>query len=152
QAPNLRVVGRAGVGTDNVDMAVATERGVLVVNTPGGNAGSVGEHTPALMVAPARSLSPANASTPAGGSGKKKFLGTELRGKTLGVIGLGNIGVALVRLARPFGMKMIAHDPYISPQVASDESVELVSLDELYHRSDYVSLHLSLTTQTARMI
>ena len=152
QASNLRVVGRAGVGTDNIDLAVATERGVLVMNTPGGNAVSVAEHTMALMLAMARSIPQASASTRAGRWEKKKFLGTELHGKTLGVIGLGNIGVAVVRLARPFGMKMIAHDPYVSPQIASDEGVDLVPLDELYARADYLTLHMSLTAQTRSML
>ncbi|MBI3698163.1 MAG: phosphoglycerate dehydrogenase [Acidobacteria bacterium] len=152
QAPCLRVVGRAGIGTDNIDMAVATERGVLVMNTPGGNAVSVAEHTLALMLALARSIPQASASTRAGRWEKKKFLGTELRGKTLGVIGLGNIGVAVVRLARPFGMKMVAHDPYVAAQLAADEDVELVPLDELYRRSDYITLHVSLTNQTQGML
>ncbi|HYM10538.1 MAG TPA: phosphoglycerate dehydrogenase [Bryobacterales bacterium] len=152
QAPNLRVVGRAGIGTDNIDLGVATERGVLVMNTPGGNAVSVAEHTLALMLAMARSIPQASASTRAGRWEKKRFLGTELRGKTLGVIGLGNIGVAVVRLARPFGMKMLAHDPYVSAQVAADEGVELVPLDDLYRRSDYITLHVSLTAQTHGML
>jgi D-3-phosphoglycerate dehydrogenase len=151
-APNLRVVGRAGVGTDNIDLAAATERGVLVMNTPGGNAVSVAEHTMALMLALARSIPQANAATRAGRWEKKKFLGTELRGKTLGIVGLGNIGLAVVHLARPFNMKIIAHDPYVSAQVAEDEGVELVALEELYRRSDYISLHVSLTAQTRGML
>src|SRR5438477_664461 len=113
KAPKLRVIGRAGVGVDNVDLDAATAAGVLVMNTPGGNAVSVAEHTMALMLAMARSIPQASASTRAGRWEKKKFLGTELHGKTLGVLGLGNIGVAVVRLARPFGMKMVAHDPYV---------------------------------------
>ena len=152
RAPNLRVVGRAGVGTDNIDLAVATERGVLVMNTPGGNAVSVAEHTLALMLAMARSIPQASASTRAGRWEKKKFLGTELRGKTLGVIGLGNIGLEVVKLARPFGMKMAAHDPYVSAQLAGDEGVELIALDDLYRRSDYITLHVSLTTQTSGLL
>ncbi len=152
QAPKLRVVGRAGVGTDNIDLPAATERGVLVMNTPGGNAASVAEHTLALMLAMARSIPQASASTRAGRWEKKKFLGTELRGKTLGVIGLGSIGVEVVKRARPFGMKIVAHDPFVSPQIAEDEGVELVSLAELYRRSDYISLHASLTAQTAGLL
>ncbi len=151
KAPKLRVVGRAGVGVDNVDLPVATERGVLVMNTPGGNAVSVAEHTLALMLAMARSIPQASASTRAGRWEKRKFLGTELRGKTLGIVGLGSIGVAVVRLARPFGMKIVAHDPYVAAQLASDEGVELVPLDDLYGRSDYITLHVSLTAQTQGM-
>jgi D-3-phosphoglycerate dehydrogenase len=151
-APNLRVVGRAGVGIDNVDLAVATERGVLVMNTPGGNAVSVAEHTLALMLAMARSVAQANASTRAGRWEKTKFLGTELLDKTLGVIGLGSIGLEVVRRARPFGMKIVAHDPFASPSLAADEGVELVSLDDLLHRSDYITLHAALTPQTQGML
>jgi D-3-phosphoglycerate dehydrogenase len=152
QAPNLRVIGRAGVGVDNVDLAAATERGVLVMNVPGGNAASVAEHTMALMLAMARSIPKADASTRAGRWEKRQFLGTELRGKTLGVIGIGTIGLTVVRLARPFGMKIVAFDPYVSAQVASDEGVELLSLDDLYGRSDYITLHASLTAQTRGML
>ena len=151
-APNLRVVGRAGVGVDNVDLPISTERGVLVMNTPGGNAVSVAEHTLALMLSLARSVPQASASTRAGRWEKKKFLGNELRGKTLGVVGLGNIGLVVVRLARPFGMKIVAHDPFVAAQIAAGEGVELVSLDELYRRSDYITLHVSLTPQTKSML
>src|SRR5579883_2005786 len=152
KAPKLRVIGRAGVGVDNVDLPAATAAGVLVMNTPGGNAVSVAEHTIALMLSLARSIPQASASTRAGRWEKKKFLGNELRGKTLGVIGLGNIGAAVVRLARPFGMKIIAHDPYVAPQIASDEGAELVPLEDLYARSDYITLHVSLTPQTNNML
>jgi len=151
-APRLRVVGRAGIGTDNVDLAAATERGVLVMNTPGGNSVSVAEHTLALMLAMARSIPQASASTRSGRWEKKKFLGTELRGKTLGVVGLGNIGLEVVRRARPFGMKLLGHDPFVSAQIAADEGVELTGLDDLYHRSDYITLHSALTAQTERML
>jgi D-3-phosphoglycerate dehydrogenase len=152
EAPNLRVIGRAGVGVDNVDLPAATEHGVLVMNTPGGNAVSVAEHTLALMLAMARSIPQASASTRAGRWEKKKFLGTELRGKTLGVVGLGSIGLEVVRRARPFGMKVIAFDPYASPEVAAGENVELVKLEELYGRSDYLTLHASLTAQTKNLL
>jgi D-3-phosphoglycerate dehydrogenase len=152
QAPNLRVVGRAGVGVDNVDLPAATEHGVLVMNTPGGNAVSVAEHALALMLAMARSIPQASASTRAGRWEKKRFLGTELRGKTLGVIGLGSIGLEVVKRARPFGMKIVAFDPFVTAQVVSDESVELVALEELYRRSDYLTLHASLTAQTLNLL
>jgi len=151
-APNLRVVGRAGVGTDNIDLAVATERGVLIMNTPGGNAVSVAEHTLALMLAMARSIPQASALTRSGRWEKRRFLGTELAGKTLGVIGLGSIGIEVVKRARPFGMKIIAHDPFASAQKAADEGVELVPLDDLYRRSDYITLHAAFTAQTNGML
>jgi len=152
KAPKLRVIGRAGVGVDNVDLAAATAAGVLVMNTPGGNAVSVAEHTLALMLAMARSIPQANASTKSGKWEKKKFLGNELRGKTLGVIGLGSIGREVVRRARAFEMRILANDPYVSPQVAEDISVELVSLEELYASSDYITLHVALTPETRGMI
>ncbi len=152
KAPKLRVIGRAGVGVDNVDLAAATAAGVLVMNTPGGNAVSVAEHTLALMLAMARSIPQANDSTKSGKWEKKKFLGNELRGKTLGVVGLGSIGREVVRRARTFEMRILANDPYVSPQVAEDVNVELVSLDELYGASDYITLHVALTPETRGMI
>src|SRR3954451_3681770 len=144
-APKLRVIGRAGVGVDNVDLDAATEAGVLVMNTPGGNAISVAEHTLALMLAMARHIPQANASTRSGKWEKKKFLGNELRGKTLGVVGLGSIGREVVRRAKAFEMKILAHDPYVSPQSASAFEVQLVALPELYSQSDYITLHVALT-------
>ena len=129
KAPKLRVIGRAGVGVDNVDLKAATAAGVLVMNTPGGNAVSVAEHTLGLMLAMARSIPQANASTKGGKWEKKKFLGTELRGKTLGVMGLGSIGREVVKRARAFGMKIVATDPFVSSQSAADLGITLVSLD-----------------------
>lgn len=152
KAPKLRVIGRAGVGVDNVDLPAATAAGVLVMNTPGGNAVSVAEHTLALMLTLARAIPDASASTRAGKWEKKKFLGNELRGKVLGIVGLGNIGQEVVRRARGFEMRIVASDPYVSPQVASDLGVELVDLDTLYALSDYISLHLGLTPETRGMI
>jgi D-3-phosphoglycerate dehydrogenase / 2-oxoglutarate reductase len=152
KAPKLRVVGRAGVGVDNVDLPAATAAGVLVMNTPGGNAVSVAEHTIALMLGLARALPQASASTKSGKWEKKKFLGSELRGKTLGVIGLGSIGRELVKRAAPFEMRIIASDPYVSSLTAADLHVELVDLKVLYQQSDYISLHMALTPETQRMI
>ena len=152
QAPKLRVIGRAGVGVDNVDLNAATAAGVLVMNTPGGNAVSVAEHTIALMLSMARSIPQASASTKSGKWEKKKFLGSELRGKTLGVIGLGSIGREVVRRARAFEMRVIAHDPYVTPQLAKDLGLELVALPELYRQSDYVTVHVSLTPETDRLL
>ena len=119
KAPKLRVIGRAGVGVDNVDLDAATAAGVLVMNTPGGNAISVAEHTLALMLAMARHIPQANASTRAGKWEKKKFMGNELRGKTLGIVGLGSIGREVVKRARAFEMRILAHDPYVTSQIAA---------------------------------
>jgi D-3-phosphoglycerate dehydrogenase len=152
QAPKLRVVGRAGVGVDNVDLEAATAAGVLVMNTPGGNAVSVAEHTLALMLAMARAVPQASASTKGGKWEKKRFLGSELRGKTLGIIGLGSIGREVVRRARAFEMRILAHDPYVNPQTAADLDLELVDLPRLYAESDYISLHAALTPETRRLL
>lgn len=152
KAPKLRVIGRAGVGVDNVDLPAATEAGVLVMNTPGGNAVSVAEHTLALMLSMARSVPQASASTKAGKWEKKKFLGNELRGKTIGVVGLGMIGREVVKRARSFEMQVVAYDPYVSAHAAQDVGAELVTLEELYAQSDYISLHVSLTPETDRML
>ena len=152
RATKLRVVGRAGVGTDNVDLPAATEAGVLVMNTPGGNAVSVAEHTLAMMLSMARSVPQANTSTKAGKWEKKKFLGNELRGKTLGVVGFGSIGREVVKRAKAFEMRIVAHDPYVSAQSARDLGVELLTLPELYVQSDYITLHVALTPETDHML
>jgi len=152
QAPKLRVIGRAGVGVDNVDLAAATAAGVLVMNTPGGNAVSVAEHTLALMLAMARGVPQASVSTKSGKWEKKKFLGNELRGKTLGVAGLGSIGQEVVKRARAFEMRILASDPYVNPQTAKDLGIVLVDLAKLYAESDYITLHVALTPETQRML
>jgi D-3-phosphoglycerate dehydrogenase / 2-oxoglutarate reductase len=152
KAPKLRIVGRAGVGVDNVDLAAATAAGVLVMNTPGGNAASVAEHTLALMLAMARHIPQATASTKSGKWEKKKFLGSELRGKTLGIVGLGSIGREVVKRARAFEMRIVARDPYVTSQIAHDLGVELVELPELYRQADYITLHVSLTPETDKLL
>jgi len=152
KAPKLRVIGRAGVGVDNVDLSAATDAGVLVMNTPGGNAVSVAEHTLALMLSLARGVPQASASTKTGKWEKKKFLGNELRGKTLGIIGLGSIGREVVKRAKPFEMRILGHDPYVSSHSAHDLGVELKALPELYAESDYITLHVSLTPETDHML
>ncbi len=152
QAPKLRVIGRAGVGVDNVDLDAATEAGVLVMNTPGGNAISVAEHTLALMLAMARHIPRADASTRGGKWEKKKFLGNELRGKTLGIVGLGSIGREVVKRACAFEMRILAHDPYVTSKLAEDLGVELVDLPNLYGQSDYVTLHVAATPETVGML
>jgi D-3-phosphoglycerate dehydrogenase len=152
KAPKLRVIGRAGVGVDNVDLDAATEAGVLVMNTPGGNAVSVAEHTLALMLAMARHIPQASASTTGGKWEKKKFLGNELRGKTLGIVGLGSIGREVVKRARAFEMRVVAHDPYVTSKIAQDLGVDLVPLDALYRSSDYITLHVAATPETQGML
>src|SRR5690348_11317849 len=150
KAPKLRVIGRAGVGVDNVDLEAATAAGVLVMNTPGGNAASVAEHAVALMLNLARHITQANASTRGGKWEKKRFLGSELRGKTLCIVGLGSIGREVVKRARAFEMPILAHDPYVTAQIAEELGVELVALHALYAASDYITLHVSLTPETER--
>jgi D-3-phosphoglycerate dehydrogenase len=152
KAPKLRVIGRAGVGVDNVDLEAATELGVMVMNTPGGNAVAVAEHALALMLAMARSVPQANASMHAGRWEKKQFLGNELRGKTLGVLGLGSIGREVVLRARAFEMRILAYDPYVTKQRAADLHVELASLDAVLAAADYLTLHVALTPETEGMI
>src|SRR4029079_4980436 len=127
KSPKLRVIGRAGVGVDNVDLPAATAAGVLVMNTPGGNAVAVAEHTLGLMLGMARSIPQASASTKSGKWEKKKFMGTELRGQTLGSLGLVRIGRDVLKRARGFEMKVVASDPYVSSQSAADLGVSLVS-------------------------
>src|ERR1700685_2116728 len=136
KAERLRVIGRAGVGVDNVDMDAARRRGVLVMNTPGGNAVSVAEHTFALMLAMARSVPQSNAAIHAGRWEKSGASGTELRGETLGPVGLGRVGTEVARRARALEMKILAHDPYVTPAAAREVEVELVSLEDLLKRSE----------------
>jgi D-3-phosphoglycerate dehydrogenase / 2-oxoglutarate reductase len=152
KASKLRVIGRAGVGVDNVDVEVATKRGVLVMNTPGGNAVSVAEHTIALMLGLARAVPQANASIQAGRWEKSAFSGTEMRGKTLGLVGLGRVGTEVARRARGLEMKVVAYDPFVTPAAAREVEVELLPLDEVLRQSDVVSLHTSLSGSTEKMI
>ena len=151
-ARNIRVIGRAGVGVDNIDVDVATRRGIVVMNAPGASAVSVAELTLGLMLAMARHISRADQTTRAGKWDKKTLQGTELAGKTLGIIGLGRIGTETARRAQAFGMKLVGSDPYLSPARAKELGIELVPTDALYAQADYISLHLALTHQTAGMI
>jgi len=152
KAPGLRVIGRAGVGVDNIDLDAATKRGIAVMNTPGGNAVAVAEHTLALMLALARHLTRADSTTHAGKWEKKSLQGTELRGKTLGIVGLGRVGIEVAKRALAFGMKVVAHDPYVAASLAQQLQITLASLDDVFAQSDYLSLHVGLTPQTQRMI
>src|SRR5579859_964140 len=146
-AGKLRVIGRAGVGVDNIDLEAATKAGIAVMNTPGANAVAVAEHTIALMLAMARHLCRADSTTRAGKWEKKLLQGTELRGKTLGVVGLGRIGMEVARRAKAFDMKVVAHDPFVSASLAREQGIQLVDLDQVYAAADYLALHVGLTPQ-----
>jgi D-3-phosphoglycerate dehydrogenase len=152
QAPKLRVIGRAGVGVDNIDADAATRRGIVVMNTPGANAVAVAELTIALMLALARKLPAANATMHAGKWEKKSLQGAELRGKTLGILGLGRIGLEVAKRARGFGLEIIGSDPFVSAAVARENGIVLLSLDELFAKADYLTLHVGLTPQTTGVI
>ena len=151
-APKLRVIGRAGVGVDNIDTDAATRGGIVVMNTPGANAVAVAELTLGLMIAMARSVPRANATMHAEKWEKKSLQGSELRGKTLGIIGLGRIGLEVARRAQGFGMEIIGYDPFVAPVIARENEVALVPIDEIFKRSDYLTLHVGLTSQTEGMI
>jgi len=151
-APKLRVIGRAGVGVDNIDADAATRRGIVVMNTPGANAIAVAELTIGLMLALARKLPAANTTMHAGKWDKKSLQGSELRGKTLGILGLGRIGLEVARRARGFGMEIVGTDPFVSAAVAREAGIRLVTLEELFAGSDYITLHVGLTPQTQGII
>src|SRR5215470_2627177 len=152
KAPKLRAVGRAGVGVDNIDLEAATKRGVLVMSTPGGNAVSVAEHTLALMLSLARQVPRLDKAIHEGRWEKSSAAGTEVRGKTLGLIGLGRIGSEVAVRAEAFDMRVLAYDPFISETAAREMSVELVPLDQLLAESDFVSLHTALSPATQNLI
>lgn len=152
KATNLKAIARAGVGVDNVDLDKATEKGIVVMNTPGGNTISTAEHTFGLMIALSRHIPQGHQSMQEGRWDRKKFVGVELKGKTLGLVGLGRIGQAVAKRAQAFEMDVIAYDPYLPPEVAQGINVELVELDDLYARSDYISLHALVTDETTEMI
>ena len=152
KAPKLRVVGRAGVGVDNVDVDYATNRGIVVMNTPAGNTISTTELTFSMMMALARKIPQAHMSMKEGRWDRKVFAGAELSGKTLGICGMGRIGSQVARRAIAFGMRVLAHDPYLSLNKARELQVELMELDELLGRSDFITVHMPLTDQTRDMI
>jgi D-3-phosphoglycerate dehydrogenase / 2-oxoglutarate reductase len=151
-APKLRVIGRAGVGVDNIDTDAATHRGIVVMNTPGANAVAVAELTLGLMISLARSIPRANATMHAAKWEKKSLQGSELRGKTLGIVGLGRIGLEVARRASSFGMHLIGYDPFVAPVIARENNVALVPIDEIFKSSDFLTLHVGLTTQTEGLI
>jgi D-3-phosphoglycerate dehydrogenase len=148
----LRVIGRAGAGVDNIDVPAATERGILVLNTPGGNAEAAGELAVALMFALARQIPRADASMKAGTWDKKSFMGTELLGKTLGLIGIGNVGSVVGKRALGLGMKVVAFDPFVSEAKAEDMGIALRSLEEVLTAADFVSVHAPKNDQTKGLI
>ena len=151
-AANLKVIGRAGIGIDNVDVDAATQRGIVVMNTPFGNSITTAEHAIAMMMALARQLPAANASTHAGKWEKKRFMGVEVSGKTLGLVGAGNIGSIVANRAQGLKMRVIAYDPFLSPERAGNLGIAKVELDELYARADFITLHVPLTDTTRKLI
>jgi len=152
QAKNLKIIGRAGIGVDNIDVHGATQSGVVVMNAPGGNTITTGEHAISLMMALARNIPQGTASLREGKWEKKKLIGVEITGKTLGVIGLGHIGRVVASRARGLSMKVIAVDPFVSKEAAEDLKVELVALDDLLKRSDFITLHVPRLKDTVNMI
>ncbi len=152
RAEKLKVIGRAGIGIDNIDLPAATQRGIVVMNTPYGNSITTAEHAIALMFALAREVPAADHSTQAGKWEKSRFMGVELFGKTLGVIGCGNVGSIVANRALGLKMKVVAYDPYLSPERAVELGAEKVELDELFRRADFITLHTPLTDATRDII
>lgn len=151
-ATKLQIVGRAGVGVDNIDVAAATERGVIVVNSPGGNTVAVAELTLAMMLDLVRRILPAHESMKRGEWKRSAFLGRQLWGKTLGVVGVGRIGVEVIRRAQSFDMKVLGYDPFLTTARAAQLGIEAVSIEEILKRADFVSIHTPLTKETKNMI
>ncbi len=148
----LKVIGRAGVGVDNIDVAAATKKGIVVVNAPTANTVSAAEHTIALMLALSRNIPKANSQLKSGRWQRKELVGTELRNKTLGIIGLGKVGSEVAKRARAFEMCVIAHDPFVSTNYARKLKVDLVPLGQLLEQSDFITLHVPLTASTKNLI
>ncbi|MDI9570535.1 MAG: phosphoglycerate dehydrogenase [Pseudomonadota bacterium] len=151
-ADNLKVVGRAGIGLDNVDAAAASKRGIVVMNTPGGNTITTGEHAIAMMLSLARKIPQATASMKGGKWEKNKFMGTEVFNKTLGVVGIGRVGAIVAGRAQGLKMRVVAYDPFISSEAAANLGITLVSLDELLKESDFITVHTPMTKETRGMI
>ena len=151
-ATTLRVVGRAGVGVDNIDVPAATARGVVVMNAPDGNTITTAEHTVALLIALARRVPQANSSLKSGKWDRKSFIGVELQGKTLGVVGMGRIGRTVALRARAFGMRIVAFDPFIAAEQARDLEIELAPLDQVFAEADFLTVHTPLTAETRGIV
>ena len=152
RAVNLKIIGRAGVGVDNIDVQAATERGIIVINSPDGNTIAATEHTFAMMLSVSRNIPRANQVMHTGGWDRKKFIGVELRNKTLGIIGLGKIGAGVAKRAQSFDMNIVAHDPFVSAEPAKSLGVTLLELDELFRCADFITVHMPLTNKTKDMI
>ena len=148
----LRAIGRAGAGVDNIDVEAATRRGVIVMNTPGGNTVSTAEHTMSLLLSLARNIPQANASLKEGKWDRKKYTGMELYGKTVGIIGLGKIGREVAVRCQSFGMTTIGYDPVLGADVASRQNIELVALEAIYARSDIITVHTPLNDETKNLL
>jgi D-3-phosphoglycerate dehydrogenase len=148
----LKFIGRAGVGVDNVDLKVATRRGIVVMNTPGGNTTSTAEHAMSLILSLSRNIPQAHMSIKSGKWDRARFSGVELHGKLLGIVGLGRVGSAVAKMAKAFGMKTIAYDPYISLEIASEMEVEMVELKDLFARSDFITIHTPKNSETKNLI
>lgn len=152
RADKLKIIGRAGVGVDNIDLNAATARGIIVINSPGGNTIAATEHTFAMMLSMARNIPIANSTVHQGQWNRKDYVGVELKGKTLGVIGMGRIGAGVAKRAIAFGMKVIGYDPYLSEERANDLGVKVGAFDELISTSDFITVHMPLTPDTKNMI
>ncbi len=152
QAARLKAIGRAGTGVDNIDLSAATKKGIVVMNTPGGNTLSAAEHTIAMVFALARHIPQASHCTKGGRWEKERFIGTELSDRTLGIIGLGSIGTVVAHLASALNMKVIGFDPYVSPETAAKKKIAWVPIDELLARSDFITVHTPLTASTRKLL
>ena len=152
RAERLKIIGRAGVGVDNIDVKAATEKGIIVINSSDGNTIAATEHTFAMMLAVSRNIPQANATMHGGGWDRKKFVGVQLQNKTLGVIGLGRIGAGVAKRAQSFNMNVVAYDPFVSVDRAESLGVKLVELDELFKTADFITVHMPLTKKTENMI
>merc|ERR1712100_359225 len=151
-ASRLKIIGRAGVGVDNVDVPAATQRGVIVVNSPEGNTIAAAEHALAMMLALSRHIPAAHSNTAGGGWNRKAYVGNELYKKCLGVVGLGKIGSHVARVAQAMGMELIAYDPFISSDRAQQLRVRLSSLESLFKEADYITLHITRTKDTENLV
>jgi len=151
-ADNLKFIGRAGVGLDNVDLKAATKKGIVAMNTPAGNTTSTAEHTMSLILSLSRNVPQAYASLKSGKWERSKFSGVELRGKTLGIIGLGRIGSTVAKFAKSFGMDVIVFDPFLSMEIAVQKGVEMVEMQTLLKKADYITIHIPKSAETKNLL
>ena len=151
-ADRLKVVGRAGVGLDNIDLPAATKKGIVAMNTPAGNTTATAEHTMSMILAISRNIPQACASLKSGKWDRSKFQGVELYAKTLGIVGLGRIGSTVAKFAQAFGMKIVAYDPYLSKEVAAKKGVEIVELETIFKNADYITIHIPKSSETEGLV